>query len=261
MVFAVVAARPAMRTGWHGYVGSTDVPSSIRVVARPTSVMGISGSPATAPAYQSEEKPSASACVACSTMRSTVLPPPLNPMRTCAPCPRPPETLQNREAGGERPRGDRPMTATVDVDALRSAAQREIDRGLVACQVAVARDGDVVWTETFGAADASSRFMVASATKPIVASAVWQFLADGSLELDAPGGRLRARVRRERQGCGDGRAGAPDDVRVPDRGDDPPRRASIPDVGSSGSRRGSSSTSPARSTCTTPRRRTGCSPS
>ena len=66
------------------------------------------------------------------------------------------------------------------------AAQREIDRRLVACQVAVARDGDVVWTETFGAADASSRFMVASATKPIVASAVWQLLADGSLELSRP---------------------------------------------------------------------------
>ncbi len=73
---------------------------------------------------------------------------------------------------------------TFDTGALRAAAQREIDEGLVACQLAVAHGGDVVWTESFGAADESTRFMVASATKPIVASTAWQFLGDGGLALD-----------------------------------------------------------------------------
>jgi CubicO group peptidase (beta-lactamase class C family) len=75
---------------------------------------------------------------------------------------------------------------TFDTGPLRAAAQREIDDGLTACQLAVAYDGDVVWTESFGTADDATRFMVASATKPIVASTAWQFLGDGGLELDRP---------------------------------------------------------------------------
>ena len=74
----------------------------------------------------------------------------------------------------------------LDFTALRHAAQREIDKGLVACQVAVARDGDVVWTESFGDADDQSRFRVASATKPIVASAVWLLIGDGLLDVTRP---------------------------------------------------------------------------
>ena len=42
---------------------------------------------------------------------------------------------------------------TFDDGPLRAAAQREIDGGLVACQLAVALGGDVVWTESFGTAD------------------------------------------------------------------------------------------------------------
>jgi CubicO group peptidase (beta-lactamase class C family) len=78
------------------------------------------------------------------------------------------------------------MVTAIDVGPLRDAAQREIDEGLVACQLAVARDGAVVWTDSFGSADDSTRFLVASATKPIVASTAWHFLGDGSLELERP---------------------------------------------------------------------------
>ena len=61
------------------------MPSSIVLVARPTCDMGMSGSPATAPGYQSDAKPSASARCACSIIWSTVAPPPFIPMRIAAP--------------------------------------------------------------------------------------------------------------------------------------------------------------------------------
>jgi len=76
------------------------------------------------------------------------------------------------------------MGTGLDVSALRAAAEREVAAGLAACQVAVARDGEVAWTESFGAAGDATRFCVASATKPIVASAVWQLIGDGLLDVD-----------------------------------------------------------------------------
>jgi CubicO group peptidase (beta-lactamase class C family) len=75
------------------------------------------------------------------------------------------------------------MAVDIDVAPLHEAAQHEIDCGLAACQVAVARDGGVVWTASFGAADDETRFGVASATKPIVASAVWLLIGDGLLDV------------------------------------------------------------------------------
>ncbi len=78
------------------------------------------------------------------------------------------------------------MGTEIDCEPLRKAAEREIAGGLAACQLAVALDGEVVWTESFGAADAETRFGVASATKPIVASAVWLFIGDGSLDIARP---------------------------------------------------------------------------
>ncbi len=74
----------------------------------------------------------------------------------------------------------------LDCSAIAAAAQREIDRGLTACQVAVARDGEVVWSGAFGSAEPTTRFWIASATKPIVASAIWILMAEGRIELDAP---------------------------------------------------------------------------
>ena len=75
------------------------------------------------------------------------------------------------------------MTLEVNVSALHDAAQQEVDGGLAACQVAVARGGEVVWTASFGAADDDTRFGVASATKPIVASAVWLLIGDSALDV------------------------------------------------------------------------------
>ena len=75
------------------------------------------------------------------------------------------------------------MGTPLDTRAVRDAAQRLVDDGLPACQVAVARHGEVVWTETFGDATDATRFRVASATKPIVAAAVLVLLGEGKLSL------------------------------------------------------------------------------
>jgi CubicO group peptidase (beta-lactamase class C family) len=76
------------------------------------------------------------------------------------------------------------MSNDIDVSALRAAAAREIADGLAACQVAVGRDGEVVYFESFGSADDETRFGVASATKPIVASATWHLIGEGLLDID-----------------------------------------------------------------------------
>ncbi len=74
------------------------------------------------------------------------------------------------------------MTA---IDQLLSAARADVESGSVpACQLAVARDGDIVAFETFGAARDTTRFCVFSATKPIVASAIWLLIADGRIDVD-----------------------------------------------------------------------------
>ena len=78
------------------------------------------------------------------------------------------------------------MSDEIDVHPLRDGARREIDAGLRACQLAVGRDGTIVWTESFGSADPETRFGVASATKPIVASAVWLLIGDGLLDIGRP---------------------------------------------------------------------------
>lgn len=78
------------------------------------------------------------------------------------------------------------MKGKLDTRALERAAEQEIERGLIACQVAVAHGGDVVWTGSFGSATPSTRFWVASATKPIVASAVWILIGEGKVDLARP---------------------------------------------------------------------------
>jgi CubicO group peptidase (beta-lactamase class C family) len=72
-----------------------------------------------------------------------------------------------------------------DVTEIVAAAEQHIAAGVPACQVAIARDGDVVWTGTFGAASDTTRFCIFSATKPIVASAIWLLLGEDRLDLDA----------------------------------------------------------------------------
>jgi len=71
------------------------------------------------------------------------------------------------------------------VDALFARARRDIDEGrLPACQVALALDGEVLVNETFGDAGPDTRFTIFSATKPFIASMVWQLLAEGALATD-----------------------------------------------------------------------------
>jgi CubicO group peptidase (beta-lactamase class C family) len=74
----------------------------------------------------------------------------------------------------------------IDCSALTDAAQREIDEGLTACQVAVARAGEVVYSRSFGSATQTTRFWVASATKPIVSSAIWILMAEGLVDISKP---------------------------------------------------------------------------
>ena len=69
------------------------------------------------------------------------------------------------------------------LDELLGATAALVAEGATpACQMAVARDGDLLAFESFGDATNTSRFCVFSATKPIVASAVWQLIADGSVD-------------------------------------------------------------------------------
>ena len=60
------------------------------------------------------------------------------------------------------------------VDALLERAHREVDDGLLpGCQVALAMNGEVEVFESYGDANADTRYVVFSCTKPIVASAIW----------------------------------------------------------------------------------------
>ncbi len=68
---------------------------------------------------------------------------------------------------------------------LRDRIRREVDAGLTpAAQMALARDGEVVVFESFGAADESTRFTVFSCTKAFIAGVVWQLLGEGRLATD-----------------------------------------------------------------------------
>ena len=68
----------------------------------------------------------------------------------------------------------------VAVAALLTRARHEVDEGLLpACQLALALHGEVVVNETFGDAAADTRFTMFSATKPLVASVVWQLMGEG----------------------------------------------------------------------------------
>jgi CubicO group peptidase (beta-lactamase class C family) len=66
---------------------------------------------------------------------------------------------------------------------LLDTARADVESGwLPSCQLAVARDGEVVAFETFGGATAESRYCIFSCTKPIVAAAAWLFIGEGTLD-------------------------------------------------------------------------------
>jgi CubicO group peptidase (beta-lactamase class C family) len=76
---------------------------------------------------------------------------------------------------------------TKEVDALLTRAQREIDAGLLpSCQIAIARDGELVLSEAYGDASTDTRYVVFSATKAFVASAFWTVIADGLVDVSLP---------------------------------------------------------------------------
>jgi CubicO group peptidase (beta-lactamase class C family) len=71
------------------------------------------------------------------------------------------------------------------IDKLLARARREIDEGhLPACQVALARGGELEVFEAYGEATGDTRFVVFSATKAFVAATVWTLIADGSIDVD-----------------------------------------------------------------------------
>jgi CubicO group peptidase (beta-lactamase class C family) len=71
------------------------------------------------------------------------------------------------------------------LDALLQRARREIDEGLLpACQIAVAKDGELVAFETFGDATDDTKFAIFSETKALICSLVWMLLGDGKVALD-----------------------------------------------------------------------------
>lgn len=71
------------------------------------------------------------------------------------------------------------------LDGLLTRARREIDEGLLpACQLAVAKDGELIAFETYGDASPDDRFLMYSSTKTFVASMVWKLLSEGALRLE-----------------------------------------------------------------------------
>lgn len=75
----------------------------------------------------------------------------------------------------------------MSVSELEAYAGSLVGQGrLPSCQFAVAKGGSLVAVRSFGGASSSTRYLIYSATKPIVASAVWVLLGRGLVELDAP---------------------------------------------------------------------------
>ena len=65
---------------------------------------------------------------------------------------------------------------------LLARARLDVDNGLVpSCQLALAREGEIVAFETFGAATPSSRYTIFSVTKALVAAATWKLVGEGKL--------------------------------------------------------------------------------
>ncbi len=81
------------------------------------------------------------------------------------------------------------MTSILDPTALADLRERALDSvtggHVPSCQIAVGYGGDVVYEETFGAEE-GSRYVIFSATKPVVTSVIWMLLSEGRLELERP---------------------------------------------------------------------------
>ena len=71
------------------------------------------------------------------------------------------------------------------IDELMELARADVDSGrLPACQLAVARDGELLAFETFGAATDTTRFCVSRRRSPSWRPAIWLLLGEGRVDLD-----------------------------------------------------------------------------
>jgi CubicO group peptidase (beta-lactamase class C family) len=71
------------------------------------------------------------------------------------------------------------------LDDLLGRARVEIDRGILpACQLALAKDGELVAFETYGDATNDTRFAIFSQTKAFICSVMWMLLGEGSVSTD-----------------------------------------------------------------------------
>src|SRR4051812_13317551 len=102
---------------------------------------------------------------------------------------------------------------------LFDAARADIDSGwLPSCQVAVARDGELVAFETFGAATNDTQYCIFSCTKPIVASAVWLLIAEGAVDVTRPAAAYVPELAAGELGGGAGEQGMLHTSGVPNAG-------------------------------------------
>lgn len=77
------------------------------------------------------------------------------------------------------------MTDAAAYAPVLERARREIDEGLLpSCQLAVARQGELILHETLGDAAPDQRYVIFSCTKALIAAVIWQLLRDGELRLD-----------------------------------------------------------------------------
>jgi CubicO group peptidase (beta-lactamase class C family) len=80
-----------------------------------------------------------------------------------------------------------PAELGIKADALGelfARVQQDVDAGLMpSCQIAFAREGTVALLKSFGDATPDSRYVIFSATKALVAGAVWILIGDGSLDI------------------------------------------------------------------------------
>jgi CubicO group peptidase (beta-lactamase class C family) len=80
-----------------------------------------------------------------------------------------------------------PTTLGIDstaLDELFTRVQRDVDEGrMPSCQLALARDGKIAVWRTFGAAAPESRYVIFSATKPVVAGAIWILIGEGAIDV------------------------------------------------------------------------------
>ncbi len=70
------------------------------------------------------------------------------------------------------------------VGKLLTRARREVDEGLLpSCQLALGLENEIVVNEAFGNTTLDSRYVIFSATKAVVAGAVWQLIGSGELDV------------------------------------------------------------------------------